>query len=77
MKKTAIYALTPQGAALGRRLADQIKGDLFLPVRLADAHRGTAFDRFLEVVDRHFFSYQRHIFIAAAGIVVRAISPHI
>ena len=77
MKKIAIYALTPQGAVLGRRMADQLDADLFLPARLAESHGAISFDRLLEVVAKSFFLYPRHVFIAAAGIVVRAIAPHL
>ena len=77
MKKIAIYALTPQGAVLGRRMADQLDADLFLPTRIADSHGAIPFDRLLEVVAKSFFLYPRHVFIAAAGIVVRAIASHL
>ena len=77
MKKTAIYALTPQGACLGRTLTDKLRGDLFLPRRLADSHGAIAFDRLSEVVTKNFPSYPQHVFIAASGIVVRAIASHL
>lgn len=77
MKKTAIYALTPQGACLGRTLADRLDGDLFLPGRLAEAHGAIAFDRLLEAVTKGFRLYPRHVFIAASGIAVRAVAPHL
>lgn len=75
MKKIALYALTPQGASLGRRIADQLGGDLFLSSRLSEPHKGQSFDRLIDVVSEHFSSYPCHIFIAATGIVVRAIAP--
>ena len=75
MKKNAIYALTLKGAPLGRRIADQLEGDLFLPARLAGSHNGEPFDSLMELVEEHFFSYSCHIFIAASGIVVRIIAP--
>jgi len=77
VKKTAIYALTPGGARLGRALAHKLMGDLFLPGRLAKAHGAIAFDGLLERVAKDFFSYPRHVFITAAGIAVRAIAPHL
>ena len=76
-EKTAIYALTQRGATLGRHLADQMEGYLFLPARLAYTYNGIPFDRFVEMVGGNFSLYSRHIFIAAAGIVVRAIAPHL
>jgi cobalt-precorrin 5A hydrolase len=41
------------------------------------AREAIYFPRLLEVVAKNFFQYPNHIFIAAAGIVVRAISPHL
>ncbi|MBW1943476.1 MAG: cobalt-precorrin 5A hydrolase [Deltaproteobacteria bacterium] len=76
-EKTAIYALTPQGARLGHALADKLRGDLFLSTRLAGSHGAIPFDRLLDAVAGNFSSYPRHVFIAAAGIVVRAVAPHL
>ena len=84
-KDTAVYALTPRGARLAEKiLAGSVEADLFLPGRLADAFRGriktreaVPFVRLLEAVAKNFFLYPNHIFIAAAGIVVRAISPYL
>jgi len=75
MKKNAIYALTPKGAPLGRRIADQLGGDLFLPARLAALYNGKPFDSLRDLVAEHFSSYPCHIFVAASGIVVRVIAP--
>jgi cobalt-precorrin 5A hydrolase len=77
MKETAIYALTHQGAGLGRTLTEKIEGDLFLPSRIADAYRGIPFNHLMEVVAENFSQYPRQIFIAATGIVVRSIAPHL
>ncbi len=76
-EKIAIYALTPQGARLGRTLADKLGCDLFLPARLADTHEAIPFDHLLDAVGKKFCLFPRHIFIAAAGIAVRAIAPHL
>jgi cobalt-precorrin 5A hydrolase len=84
-RDTAIYALTPQGIRLAEKiLAGPFEANLFLPERLADALSGRIttrsvipFARLLEVVAKNFFLYPNHVFIAAAGIVVRAISPHL
>ena len=75
MKKNAIYAITPKGAPLGRRIADQLGGDLFLPARLAGSYNSQPFDSLMDLVAEHFYSYPCHIFIAASGIVVRMIAP--
>ena len=77
MKETAVYALTRQGAELAKTLVDQVKGALFLPGTLAEDYRGKPFERLKDLVAEQFSAYQRHIFIAAAGIVVRVIAPHI
>jgi cobalt-precorrin 5A hydrolase len=77
MKRLAVYALTPQGAQLGRFLAGEMGGDLFLHSSLAEAHGGIAFDRIVPLVSETFCLYSRHLFIAAAGIAVRAIAPHL
>jgi len=77
MKKTAIYALTHQGASLGKTLTEKIEGDLFLPSRIADAYEGIPFNHLMETVAENFSRYPRQIFIAATGIVVRSIAPHL
>jgi cobalt-precorrin 5A hydrolase len=77
MKRLAVYALTPQGAQMGRLLAEKLEGDLFLPASLAETHGGTTFDRIVTLVSETFSRYPRHVFIAATGIAVRAIAPHL
>ncbi len=77
MKETAIYALIAEGARLGRYLADQLDGDLFLPARLAGSYGACPFDRLRDAVAENFSLYHRQIFIAAAGIVVRTIASHL
>ena len=72
---TAVWALTSRGAVLGRRLADGLNGDLFLPEPLAAQHGGGPFERLLDAVEDAFSAYRRHVFVAAAGIVVRAVAP--
>ena len=76
-KKIAIYTLTPQGARLGRYIADRLGGDLFIPARLVVSHEAIPFDRLSEAVTENFSLFPQHIFIAAAGIVVRTIAPHL
>jgi len=77
MNKPAIYALTPQGARLGKHLAEQTGGDLYLPVRFCDSYKAICFDRLQDAVAENFLKYPRHVFIAAAGIVVRVIAPYL
>lgn len=77
MKETAIYALTPGGAELGRFLAAGISGVLFISQNLAPGHDGIVFDSLMETVGGIFNEYRNHVFITAAGIAVRAIAPWI
>lgn len=75
MKRTAIYALTPKGAEVGRFLADRLDGDLFLSRGLISEDDTIIFDSLLETVRAVFNDYGNHVFITAAGIAVRAIAP--
>lgn len=79
---TAIYALTPQGLDLAFRLADRTGGQIYAVASL----RREPPARFSSSAPRWFASlseqtrsvfplYSCHIFIAAAGIAVRAIAP--
>jgi cobalt-precorrin 5A hydrolase len=77
MKRTAVYALTAQGGRLGKRIAERLAGDLFLPRELAKTHGGKPFERILDLMEETFPVYRNHVFIAALGIAVRAIAPHI
>lgn len=110
----AVYALTPGGAELARRIAGALGGVLYLPERLCAAHVETTgegdagadapptpqaradgvtgapgvagepgtssaqpFASLAELVARTFREHPGHVFVAATGIVVRCIAPHI
>ncbi|HEU6436647.1 MAG TPA: cobalamin biosynthesis protein [Nitratidesulfovibrio sp.] len=111
----AVYALTPGGAALARRIAGELDGTLYLPERLCaaaadgadnaepngttiparDAATGMPsgapcaasknsaapppqpFVSLADLVARSFRQHPGHVFVAATGIVVRCIAPHI
>lgn len=88
----AVYALTPGGAALARRIAGELGGTLYLPERLcaattdgaASGMPGTAdmptaqpFTSLADLVARTFRLHSGHVFVAATGIVVRCIAPHV
>lgn len=104
----AVYALTPGGAALARRIAATLGGVLYLPERLcppdvdgtgadgadgadggvtdagtdgasgiSDAVTIQPFASLAELVARTFRLHPGHVFVAATGIVVRCIAPHI
>ena len=76
-RNTAVYALTPQGAVLARTLAQGLDGDLFLPEFLASDYGAVSFRRLMDAVAETFPRYRGLVFVAAAGIVVRAIAPHL
>ncbi len=76
-RRTAVYGLTPRGAALAGRLARALRGTLYLPEALAHRYDARPFRGLLPTVARSFHRYDRHVFVAAAGIVVRAVAPHI
>jgi len=73
----AVYALTPQGAMLGRRLADALAAELYTPFALAEANRATGFASLPSLMAEIFTSRSAHVFIAACGLVVRAVAPHL
>ncbi len=72
---TAVYGLTPQGAETASTLAHALRGKLFLPESLAAAHGAIPFCSLVETVSETFDRYGNHVFVAAAGIVVRAVAP--
>ena len=72
----AVYALTPQGARLARGLANELRADLYLPGKLAGPGE-RAFDSLPELVADVFHEYAGHVFVAACGIAVRAVAPHL
>lgn len=75
---TAVYALTPAGARLGRALARELGAELFVTRRLEPDYPGaTAFDALVPFVGTVFAAYRRHVFVAAAGIVVRAVAAQL
>lgn len=79
---TALYAFSERGLALARRIAARIPAHVHAPERLAGQapQAGEDIRPFFsihELLARTFTSYQRHVFIGAAGIAVRAIVPHL
>lgn len=73
--RTAVYGLTPQGAKTASTLALALKGDLFLPESLAPDYNAHPFSALFTTVAESFDRYDNHVFVAAAGIVVRAVAP--
>lgn len=74
--RVAVYALTDRGADLGRRLACKLGADCFILHRYA-ADGDTPFKSLTDLVADTFSAYEGHVFIAASGIVVRMIAPHL
>lgn len=72
----AIYALTGQGLKLARRLAVDLGGTVYATRRLAEG-AVKPFDSLSALLEGTFTSYSGHVFVAAAGIVVRTIAPHL
>ncbi|SDK95544.1 cobalt-precorrin 5A acetaldehyde-lyase [Maridesulfovibrio ferrireducens] len=75
-QKTAIYALTAKGADLARSIALDTGAVSYVLERYAE-DRDISFTQFLPLIAETFSLYDSHIFIAASGIVVRAIAPHL
>lgn len=73
----AIYALTRRGLALANRLAVDLGGTVHALRRHAGETGARPFDSLSELVAETFVRYDAHVFVAAAGIVVRCIAPHL
>lgn len=74
--RIAIWALTAEGAALGRRLQGHFAGSRLFCRRGSDrAVEGESrFDRLKDLLPQQFNAFSGHIFIMAAGIVVRSVA---
>ncbi len=75
-KKIAVYALTSQGLAVGRLLAARLHGTLYASKPL-EAEGAIPFESLKYLVSATFNAFDGHVFVAAAGIVVRCIAPHL
>jgi len=73
----AVYALTRQGLILANRLAAELGGVVFASRRIAEGTGVQPFDSLPELVAENFSRFSGHVFVAAAGIVVRCIAPHL
>lgn len=75
--KLAIFALTRRGSELGRRLKDLLpESDLYLPRKFAREGEG-GFEGLREAIADAFGRYEAFVFIMAAGVAVRTLSPHL
>ena len=77
MSAPAVYAVTEKGARLGRRLADDLGGTLYVPERLEGCAGGRGYASLAALVAENFARVPAHIFVCACGIAVRAIAPHV
>jgi len=76
IENIAIWALTTEGAHLGRKLQAHFpRSRLFLGSKNADHESAHRFDRLAEALPRQFNRFEGHVFIMAAGIVVRSLAP--
>ena len=74
----AIWALTPGGLNIARKLSAHFKGSsLFISEKINDSSEMTPFQTLADAVSEHFRKFQGHIFIMATGIVVRVIANQI
>ena len=80
IKSTAIWAITPNGAKLAEKIFSKISdADVYFSENLPlnTTIPSIRFDRLAGIVSKRFHSYKNHIFIMAAGIVVRLIAQHL
>ncbi len=72
----AVWALTPGGARLAGRIAAGMECALYISRSVADPPPGASrFHRLQETLPHRFNRHKGHVFIMAAGIVVRMIAP--
>jgi len=73
-----VAALTPQGALLARRLCRELAGaQCWLPEALAGEAGDRSFARVSQVCAEAFAAGDNLVCVMAAGIVVRALAPHL
>jgi cobalt-precorrin 5A hydrolase len=74
---TAVYAVTDRGARLGTRIAACLGAALYIPERLDAGLPGTRYTALGPLLTETFGRFRAHIFLAACGIAVRVIAPHL
>ena len=77
--RTAVWALTPRGAALARTIGAESPGScLFLSEKVAvEEDDAATFSRLKDAVADRWNRFDGHVFIMATGIVVRTIAEHL
>jgi precorrin-4 C11-methyltransferase len=68
----AVYALTAGGAAIARRIAEALNGELRLPARLAG---GGGFGAVGDALREDLVAGRALVCVMAAGVVVRSVAP--
>ena len=78
-KKTAVWALTRNGAELAVRLVRKMEdAALFVGKSVEGAPAdATRFESLPEAAGRVFREFSAHVFVMATGIAVRVIAPHV
>ena len=78
-RRTAVWALTPRGAELARTIeAGLADSHLLLSMKVAaPADAAVIFERLKDAVAENWDRFDGHVFIMAAGIVVRTIAEHL
>lgn len=78
--RLAVWALTPDGAALGRRIVESLGGVLHVSSSVAEregvtADKARVFESLGEALAQEFRASEGHVLICAAGIAVRLLAP--
>ncbi len=76
-KRIAIYALTRKGLKLAEKLASDFGGTVYASTRFTEGRDARPFDSLPKLVSETFAQFDGHVFVAAAGIVVRCIAPYL
>ncbi|WP_147820053.1 cobalt-precorrin 5A hydrolase [Salidesulfovibrio onnuriiensis] len=74
MPRYAVYVLSRPALPLARSLGNELDASIHAPSRFAEAGIH-GFDSLRELLETTFARFDGHVFIAAAGIVVRTIAP--
>lgn len=72
----ALWIVTPKGAGIARRIAGRLENvTIFAGKNACGPGTAIGFDSLAGAVEKHFRSYDAHVFIMATGIAVRMIAP--
>lgn len=71
----AVWALTPQGCDLARKIAGALQVQAYVPEKFRQGRHELGFSEFRAMLEARFADHTGHVFIAATGLVVRCIAP--